>query len=251
MQPVLTWLHAGVVNEPFPRVEHAWEDPNGLLAAGGDLSLPRLLRAYSEGIFPWYEPGQPILWWSPNPRTILDPRALKISRSLRKSIRRGGFTVTFDQAFESVIRACGAPRAKSDGTWITVEMRHAYLQLRQAGYAHSVEVWRDGELVGGLYGVAVGRLFCGESMFSRVTDASKVALAWLCRHCADWEWPLIDSQTPTPHILTLGAEEIPRMQYLQRISGLTRQEAGAQAWRFNPDLHPLDPGWRYSDSHRD
>ncbi|HSM26864.1 MAG TPA: leucyl/phenylalanyl-tRNA--protein transferase [Thioalkalivibrio sp.] len=241
---MITWLHAGVTDEPFPPPSQAWTDPNGLLAAGGDLSLPRLLRAYREGIFPWYEAGQPILWWSPDPRTVLEPGALRISRSLRRSIRNGGFEISFDRAFEAVIRACGGTRAGATGTWITVEMRHAYLQLHRAGHAHSVEVWRDGELVGGLYGVSVGRLFCGESMFSRVTDASKVALAWLCRHLAAWEWPLIDSQTPTPHMLAMGATEIPRDRFLEQVAKLTGQAAAPDAWKFDPSLHPLDAGWR-------
>jgi leucyl/phenylalanyl-tRNA--protein transferase len=241
---MITWLHAGVTDESFPPPSQAWTDPNGLLAAGGDLSVPRLLRAYREGIFPWYEAGQPILWWSPDPRTVLEPGALRISRSLRRSIRNGGFEISFDRAFEAVIRACGGTRAGATGTWITVEMRHAYLQLHRAGHAHSVEVWRDGELVGGLYGVSVGRLFCGESMFSRVTDASKVALAWLCRHLVAWEWPLIDSQTPTPHMLAMGATEIPRDRFLEQVAKLTGQAPAPDAWKFDPSLHPLDAGWR-------
>ena len=241
---VITWLHAGLTDEPFPPASHAWSEPNGLLAAGGDLSIPRLLRAYRQGIFPWYEAGQPILWWSPDPRTVLEPSALRLSRSLRRSIRTGGFEVSFDRAFETVIRGCGGPRQGAAGTWITVEMRHAYLQLHRAGYAHSVEVWRAGELAGGLYGVAVGRLFCGESMFSRVTDASKVALAWLCRHLVAWDWPLIDSQTPTPHMLSMGATEMPRERFLARVRELADQDPGSLAWRFDPALHPLDTGWR-------
>jgi len=244
---MITWLHAGVVGEPFPNPSQAWLDPNGLLAAGGDLSLPRLLRAYRQGIFPWYEAGQPILWWSPDPRTVLRPGDLRVTRSLRKSIRNGGFEVSFDRDFEAVIRACGAPRAGATGTWITVEMRHAYLELHRAGYAHSVEIWRGGELAGGLYGVAVGRLFCGESMFSRATDASKVGLAWLCRHLAAWDWPLIDSQTPTPHMLAMGASEIPRERFLEQVRRLVDQDPGPRSWRLDPALHPLDPGWRQGD----
>jgi len=241
---MITWLHAGAHDEPFPPPSQAWTEPNGLLAAGGDLSMARLLRAYQQGIFPWYEAGQPILWWSPDPRTVLEPRALKITRSLRRSIRNGGFEITFDRAFESVIRACGGARAGATGTWITVEMRQAYLQLHRAGHAHSVEIWRQGDLVGGLYGVAVGRLFCGESMFSRATDASKVALAWLCRHLVAWDWPLIDSQTPTPHMLAMGATEISRGRFLEQVARLAPQPAGPDAWVFDPALHPLDADWR-------
>jgi len=244
---MITWLHAGVVGEPFPHPSQSWLDPNGLLAAGGDLSLPRLLRAYRQGIFPWYEAGQPILWWSPDPRTVLRPEDLRVTRSLRKSIRNGGFEVSFDRDFEAVIRACGAPRAGATGTWITVEMRHAYLELHRAGYAHSVEVWRGGELAGGLYGVAVGRLFCGESMFSRATDASKVGLAWLCRHLAAWDWPLIDSQTPTPHMLAMGASEVPRERFLEQVRRLVDQDPGPRSWRLDPALHPLDADWRQGD----
>ncbi|TVP90329.1 MAG: leucyl/phenylalanyl-tRNA--protein transferase [Thioalkalivibrio sp.] len=246
-RPMITWLHAGLVGEPFPPPAQAWLEPNGLLAAGGDLSLARLLRAYRQGIFPWYEPGQPILWWSPDPRTVLDPAALRISRSLGKSIRNGGFEISFDRDFEAVVRACAAPRPGASGTWITVEMRHAYLKLHQAGHAHSLEVWREGALVGGLYGVAVGRLFCGESMFSRVRDASKVGLAWLCRHLVAWDWPLIDSQTPTPHMLAMGAREIPRERFLERLRGLTNRTPGPDAWQFDPGIHPLDADWRRGD----
>jgi len=243
---VITWLHAGFVDEPFPSPAQAWREPNGLLAAGGDLSLPRLLRAYRQGIFPWYEAGQPILWWSPNPRTVLEPRALRISRSLRKTLRRGDFRVSFDQAFEAVIRACSGPRVGADGTWITAEMRQAYLQMHRVGNAHSVEVWQGPTLVGGLYGVSLGRLFCGESMFSHQNDASKVALAWLCRHLAAWDWPLIDSQTPTTHILSLGAKEIPREDFITTVKRLTATDPGAATWQIDPSLHPLDADWRYS-----
>ncbi|AHE97711.1 leucyl/phenylalanyl-tRNA--protein transferase [Thioalkalivibrio paradoxus ARh 1] len=245
---MITWLHAGLAEEPFPPATQAWQEPNGLLAAGGDLSPPRLLRAYRGGIFPWYEAGQPILWWSPDPRTVLEPAALRLSRSLRKSIRNGGFEVSFDRDFEAVVRACSGPRAGASGTWITVEMRHAYLRLHRSGYAHSLEVWQDGALVGGLYGVAIGRLFCGESMFSHVRDASKIALAWLCRHLAEWEWPLIDSQTPTPHMLTMGAREIPRDQFLERIRSLVDQDPGRASWQMDPRIHPLDDGWRHPEA---
>jgi leucyl/phenylalanyl-tRNA--protein transferase len=241
---MIAWLPVGCAEESFPPVEEAWVHPNGLLAAGGDLSLPRLLHAYRRGIFPWYEAGQPILWWSPDPRTILEPRQLHLSRSLRRALRHSDYRVSFDQAFAAVIQACAAPRAGARGTWITPEMLAAYVQLHEAGHAHSVEVWVEGNLVGGLYGVAVGRLFCGESMFSRQTDASKIALAWLCRHLAGWDWPLIDSQTATAHLLSLGARKIPRREFLAWASTLTDRSPHPESWRLQSSWHPLDGQWR-------
>jgi len=203
----------------FPPVEHA--SPEGLLAIGGDLSSRRLLEAYRHGIFPWYSSGQPILWWSPDPRAVLYPGRFKVSRSLRKTIRRGVFQVTFDTAFEAVIDACAAPRLiggePSAGTWITGEMRHAYVELHRQGYAHSVEAWAEGELAGGLYGVALGRGFFGESMFHRRTDASKAALAALVELLIGWDFVLIDCQLPSTHIMSLGAEQIPRRRFLEEL----------------------------------
>ncbi|MDD3519425.1 MAG: leucyl/phenylalanyl-tRNA--protein transferase, partial [Chromatiales bacterium] len=163
----LAWLHPGAQDEPFPPLEQALTEPNGLLAAGGDLALPRLLEAYRQGIFPWFEAGQPILWWSPDPRAVLFIERLNIGRSLRKSLRKRRYRVSFDSAFNQVVKACAAPRRGASGTWITYGMYVAYTQLFEQGHAHSVEVWEDDHLVGGLYGVAVGRLFCGESMFTR------------------------------------------------------------------------------------
>jgi leucyl/phenylalanyl-tRNA--protein transferase len=200
----------------FPPVEHA--SPEGLLAIGGDLSSRRLLDAYRHGIFPWYSAGQPILWWSPDPRAILYPDRLRISRSLRKTLRRGRFSVTFDYDFEAVIQACAEPRriggAPSAGTWITKEMKDAYIELHQAGYAHSVEAWSGSKLAGGLYGVALGRGFFGESMFHRETDASKVALTGLVQLLRRWDFHFIDCQLTSEHILSLGAVEIPRSEFL-------------------------------------
>ncbi len=198
----------------FPPVEHA--GPEGLLAIGGDLRCERLLLAYRNGIFPWYNVGQPILWWSPDPRTVLFPEKLKISRSLRKTLRAGAVRVSLDQAFEQVMRACAAPRRKDPdgGTWITSEMIAAYSELHRRGYAHSVEVWQGEELVGGLYGVAIGKAFFGESMFSRINDASKIALVYLVRQLAAWNFGIIDCQQKTAHLLSLGAEEIPRTQFM-------------------------------------
>lgn len=200
--------------QDFPPIEQALQDPNGLLAAGGDLSPSRLLRAYSLGIFPWFDHQQPILWWSPDPRAVLFPQDLHISRSLHKTLRSQRFRVTFDQAFESVIRACAAPREHSEGTWITDDIIDAYRTLHQLGFAHSCECWNsEGELVGGLYGVALGKLFFGESMFSRTTDASKVAFVHLVRQLEAWGCPLIDCQVMNPHLASLGAGLMPRREF--------------------------------------
>lgn len=201
----------------FPPVEAA--TPEGLLAAGGDLSVERLLEAYRHGIFPWYNPGQPILWWSPDPRAVLYPDKLKVSRSLRKTLKRGHLCVTFDTAFRDVMLACAAPRAPSPGggTWITDDMVRAYCALHEQGMAHSVEVWEGRVLAGGLYGVALGGVFFGESMFARATDASKVALVALANRLQRWGYRLIDCQVPSSHLASLGAEEIPRARFLAEL----------------------------------
>jgi leucyl/phenylalanyl-tRNA--protein transferase len=200
----------------FPPPDHA--TPDGLLAVGGDLSSERLLLAYQLGIFPWYEEGQPILWWSPDPRLVLDLEDLRITTRLRRTLRKGTFKVTFDTAFAEVIRACAeVPRKGQDGTWITQEMEQAYIGLHQEGYAHSAESWLNGELVGGVYGVSLGRSFFGESMFFRKTDASKVAFATLAQQLKCWGFHMIDAQVTTRHLLTLGAKEIPRRLFLKRL----------------------------------
>ena len=200
----------------FPPPDHA--TPDGLLAVGGDLSSERLLLAYQLGIFPWYEEGQPILWWSPDPRLVLDLEDLHITTRLRRTLRKGTFKVTFDTAFAEVIRACAeVPRKGQDGTWITLEMQQAYIGLHQEGYAHSAESWLNGELVGGVYGVSLGRSFFGESMFFRKTDASKVAFATLAQQLKGWGFHMIDAQVTTRHLLTLGAKEIPRRLFLKRL----------------------------------
>ncbi|MNJ51405.1 Leucyl/phenylalanyl-tRNA--protein transferase [compost metagenome] len=214
---MLTWLSRDTLT--FPPLDKALRDPNGLLAAGGDLSAERLVQAYRHGCFPWYQDGQPILWWSPDPRTVLFPDELHVSRSLRKLIRQGHYQVSFDQDFAAVINACAAPRDYADGTWITDSMQAAYLKLHQQGFAHSVEVRRDGELVGGLYGLAMGRLFFGESMFSRADNASKVGFVTLVEHLQQAGFVLIDCQMPTDHLHSLGARDIARAtfaDYLQR-----------------------------------
>ena len=196
--------------DDFPPIEMALDEPNGLLAAGGDLSSERLIRAYRMGIFPWYEEGQPILWWSPAPRAVVMTRQYTIPRTLRKLLRKKNFEVTMDTAFEEVIEGCAAPRPDSEGTWITEDMITAYIRLHYQGYAHSVECWQDGELVGGLYGVSLGKLFFGESMFSRVSNASKVAYMHLIKHCETWSFPIIDCQIDNPHLSQLGTVEISR-----------------------------------------
>jgi leucyl/phenylalanyl-tRNA--protein transferase len=200
---------------PFPDPALAETEPDGLLAVGGDLSPQRLANAYRQGIFPWYSEGQPILWWSPDPRMVLFPERLHVSRSLRKVLRRGLFEVTFDRDFDAVIHACAAPRKTGDGTWITPQMMTAYRRLHEQGLAHSVEAWHQGELVGGLYGVTLGRLFFGESMFSAMRDASKVAFVHLVRSLQAAGCPLIDCQVHTTHLESLGAELIPRARFLR------------------------------------
>jgi leucyl/phenylalanyl-tRNA--protein transferase len=203
--------------DPFPPVDDAMREPNGLLAAGGDLSPARLLDAYRRGIFPWFGDEDPLLWWSPDPRMVLYVDELRVSRSLRKTIRGGRFNVTADRAFSAVMSGCAEPREDQDGTWITTEMRAAYARLAAMGYAHSVEAWSGGDLVGGLYGVAIGRVYFGESMFTRVTDASKVAFVTLVRQLQQWGFRLIDCQMPTAHLASFGAREIPRREFLAEV----------------------------------
>jgi leucyl/phenylalanyl-tRNA--protein transferase len=196
-------------------VELALNEPPGLLAAGGDLRPERLLAAYRRGIFPWYSRGQPILWWSPDPRTVLFPRELKVSRSLAKTIRKRGFEARFNTEFSGVMAGCGDSSLRPEGTWINNDMHQAYQRLHQLGFAHCMETWLDDELVGGLYGVQLGRVFYGESMFSRVTDASKFALKMLCDRLIDQQVVMIDCQMSTPHLLSLGAREIPRREFVE------------------------------------
>lgn len=217
----------------FPPVETALVDPNGLLAMGGDLSPARLLDAYRHGIFPWFNPGEPILWWSPDPRMVLEPGAVRVTRSLAKRIRNAGFEVRVDSAFAEVMRACAEPRAGASGTWISPAMVAAYSRLFDAGYAHSVETWRDGRLVGGLYGVAIGRMFYGESMFSREPDASKVALVRLARQLAQWEFGLIDCQMETAHLASLGARTLPRAEFTTRLAELVNLPHLPGPWHFD------------------
>ena len=230
---MVPWLQPG---DPFPPVERALDEPNGLLAAGADLSVARLLQAYRKGIFPWYSEGQPPLWWSPDPRMVLVPAELRIPRSLRKRLARRDYEVCADTAFEDVIRACAAPRRGQDGTWITEDMVEAYLRLHRSGHAHSVETWIGGALAGGLYGVALGRVFYGESMFTLQPDASKIALAHLARQLERWGCGLIDCQMTTAHLARFGAREIPRAQFMRKLAELVNYPRTGRMWSLDDDL---------------
>ena len=224
------------IDDPFPPPELALQQPNGLLAAGADLSPARLLDAYAQGIFPWFGREDPLLWWSPDPRMVLFVRELRVTRSLRRTIRARKFRVTTDTAFAAVMDGCAEPRPGQDGTWITPEMHAAYGRLFGMGYAHSVEAWSDDRLVGGLYGVCLGRMFFGESMFMRESDASKVAFAHLVLQFQRWNMPLIDCQMPTSHLASLGAREIPRSDFLDQVDQLVGQPAPPAPWRLDEDL---------------
>ncbi|HLE94682.1 MAG TPA: leucyl/phenylalanyl-tRNA--protein transferase [Sulfuricaulis sp.] len=229
-------LQPGTADLRFPPVELA--SPEGLLAVGGDLRAERLLEAYRHGIFPWFNPGQPILWWSPDPRVVLFPAKLHVSHSLRKTLRQKRFEVTLDSAFRDVIQGCAHPRRKypGGGTWITPEMIEAYCVLHERGLAHSVETWREGKLVGGLYGVALGNAFFGESMFSQKADASKVAFAHLVRQLDDWGYDFIDCQLPSNHLFKLGAEEIRRRDFMSRLEAALQRPNRLGRWCFDTDV---------------
>ena len=224
----------------FPDVELALSEPDGLLAVGGDLTIERLVTAYQQGIFPWYSEGQPILWWSPDPRMILIPNEIKISRSLAKTIRKQKFTITIDQDFENVIRSCSKPRFEKgqlqNETWILDDMISAYNNLHEAGYAHSVECWQDDKLVGGLYGIAIGKVFFGESMFSNISDASKTAFVFLSKQLEQWDFKLIDCQVYTSHLESLGAKLIPRQQFISLLQQYSLNQSKHKKWQTDPDL---------------
>jgi len=230
---MIRWLHSG---DPFPPLTEALAEPNGLIAAGGELSTAFLIDAYRHGIFPWFSPGQPLLWWSPDPRMVLFPRELKVTRSLAKVLRNRAYEVRADTAFRRVISACAQPRAAQDGTWISAEMIAAYCALHELGYAHSIETWIDGELAGGLYGVALGRMFYGESMFTRAPDASKIALVHLTRQLARWNFGMIDCQMQTAHLASFGAREIPRAEFTRSLRELVNYPQSPAVWRFDDDL---------------
>ena len=229
---MIPWLAA---HDPFPSLDFALREPNGLLAAGGDLSTQRLLQAYRGGIFPWFNPGDPIQWWSPDPRMVLLPSEFKLSRSLYKTLKKRAFEIRINTVFQTVMQNCAAPRQDQAGTWISPQIIAAYTQLHQLGIAHSIETWRDGELVGGLYGLAIGRMFYGESMFSRATDASKIALAHLVQQLERWDFGMIDCQMNTAHLASLGAREIPRAEFIQRLGKLVNYPNRIQ-WQFDHEL---------------
>ncbi len=229
---MIPWLRPG---DPFPPVEQALREPEGLLAAGGDLSPARLLEAYSRGIFPWFNEDDPILWWSLDPRMVLFPAELKVSRSLRKTLTNGHYEIRTDSAFRRVMEGCAAPRPGQGGTWISPTIVAAYSRLHQLGHAHSVETWIDGELAGGLYGVAIGRAFFGESMFARVSGASKIAFVHLVRQLQRWGFGIIDCQMSTPHLASLGAREIPRAEFGRRLAELVNCPGIVGRWRFDHD----------------
>lgn len=216
----------------FPDFKYA--DADGLLAVGGDLSPERLIEAYANGVFPWYNEGNPLLWWAPDPRMVLFPEKFIVRKSLRQTLRKGIFRVTFDTAFERVIAACAqAPRAKQEGTWITREMMQAYIHLHELGFAHSVECWQQEQLVGGLYGVSLGAAFFGESMFHRVSDASKVAFYHLVEKLKEWDFELIDAQMETDHLKRLGAENISRGSFSQKLDHCLEQPTRRGKWKYD------------------
>jgi leucyl/phenylalanyl-tRNA--protein transferase len=222
--------------DPFPPVDAALTEPNGLLAVGRTLGVPTLLDAYARGIFPWFNKDEPVLWWSPDPRMILVPGELHVSQSLRRRLRRADFIVRADTAFETVMRECAAPRGDELGTWISDRMVRAYVRLHQAGFAHSIETWIDGQLAGGLYGVAIGRAFFGESMFTRRSDASKIAFVSLVRQLERWEFGVIDCQMRTEHLASLGAREIRRGEFVRTVQALVARPCVPAPWRLDGDL---------------
>lgn len=225
----IPWLSP--YNHDFPAAEFALNDPNGLLAVGGDLSPERILAAYQRGIFPWFNPGDPILWWSPSPRTVIYPHQLHISRSLLKLLRKGIYRVTFDNCFEDVMRACASPRRYADGTWISEDIIAGYTALHRRGHAHSVEVWQENQLVGGLYGMALGKVFFGESMFAYADNASKVGFAHLVRQLCLWNFALIDCQVANNHLFSLGAVEIPREEFQKMLVNFVNEPSVySQPW---------------------
>lgn len=223
----------------FPPIENALTEPNGLLAIGGDLSPQRLIEAYRKGIFPWFNEDDPILWWSPDPRMVLFPSELKISRSLLKTLKKGNYHIRTDEHFEQVMHACAASRKGQSGTWIHPQMITAYTGLHHMGLAHCVETWIDDELVGGLYGVALGKMFFGESMFSRVTDASKIALVHLVRQLQNWQFGMIDCQVKTTHLASLGAREVCRKEFNQKLNELIPESPIGSKWEFDANLIKL------------
>lgn len=240
--PRIPWIAADDHETPFPDVETALSEPNGLLAIGGSLEPERLLSAYRSGIFPWYSADQPVLWWSPDPRAVMTPGELRLTRSLRKRLRQRHFHVTADSAFRSVMEACAQPRPGQAGTWITPQMMDAYEILHQRGLAHAVEVRHERRLVGGLYGVSLGGAFFGESMFSVEPDASKIALAWLAAQLRRWGFTLMDCQMPTRHLVSLGARVLPRRHFTEALRSSLERPTRQLRWQFDDDLDPAEAG---------
>lgn len=238
---MIPWLEP---SEPFPAVETALRDPDGLLAAGADLSPARLVDAYTHGIFPWFNDEEPPLWWSPDPRMVVFTRERRVPRSLRKVMAAGRYRVTLDTAFTEVMQGCAEPRPDQDGTWITPQIVEAYVALHRLGHAHSVEAWDGDALVGGLYGVVVGRMFFGESMFARRADASKVAFMTLLAQFERWEMPLVDCQVSTEHLASLGGRELPRGEFLAEVGRLVTQEPIPSPWRLELALQAKGPPGR-------
>jgi leucyl/phenylalanyl-tRNA--protein transferase len=232
--PRITWISSDDPPNAFPDIDNAFDVPDGLLAAGGDLSEERLLYAYAHGIFPWFNEGQPILWWSPDPRCILRPGEIHIPRRLRRSLRQSDFNIRFNSAFEGVIARCAEERPGQDSTWITQEMHAAYCGLHRSGWAHSIEVWSSGHLVGGLYGIAIDRIFFGESMFSRQTNASKAAMVALCYLLTTHDFKLLDCQVESPHLRSLGATLMPRSQFSAVLKEFCRESLTFDDWPTKP-----------------
>jgi len=228
---MLTLLDPGRADQAFPSISTALTDPDGLLAVGGCLSTQRIINAYRQGIFPWYSDEDPILWWSPNPRLVVFPDQLHVSKSLQKTQRKQTFQLSFDTAFADVIQACSMPRAQDSGTWLLPEMQAAYTRLHEEGHAHSMEAWFQGELVGGLYGIAIGQVFFGESMFHTKTDASKIAFVTLVQQLTEWGYQLIDCQVHTVHLASLGAEEMPRSDFAILLRKFLQNKPHATAWK--------------------
>ena len=227
---MIPWL---VPHAPFPPLETALATPNGLLAAGGELSPDRLIEAYRSGIFPWFNEGEPILWWSPDPRMVILPSELRVSRSLNKILKKRDYEIRVDHAFSRVMQACAAPRKGQSGTWINPEMISAYTMLHEIGLAHSVETWMDDELVGGLYGVSQGGMFFGESMFSHRPNASKIAFVQMMRQLQRWGFGMVDCQMKTAHLASFGAREIPRIEFSQRLAELIGHPDRGGEWHFD------------------
>ena len=228
----LPWLDPNNPDSPYPDPDTALDDPEGLLAAGGDLTSTRILNAYNAGIFPWYQDDQPILWWSPNPRGVIYPKQFIAHKSVLRTLKRNKWHISFDQSFKQVIQACAEPRSYSEETWITHEMLEAYCELHRLGHAHSVEVWSsENQLVGGIYGLAIGRMFAGESMFSRANDASKIALLYLCAYLDTWGYAMVDTQLPSQHLSSLGGIAIQRDEYLNTLAELRQQSVKSEAWQ--------------------